>query len=101
MLNAHSPRSASHLTADFVYTDIDLFALAQNLLETAIGFVMTTVCKLWSSLILTNQIGAKTPNDIAPKRRIKSRQNAERVVFYFGLPRRLAIRHRDEGKDSA
>lgn len=30
MLNAHSPRSASHLTADFVYTDIDLFALAQN-----------------------------------------------------------------------
>ena len=56
MLNAHSPRRAIHLTADFVYTDIDLFALAQNLFETAVVFVVTTVCKLWSSLIFTNQI---------------------------------------------
>jgi hypothetical protein len=36
-----------------------------------------------SSPILTNLIRAKTTNDIAPKRRIKSRQNAEQVVFCF------------------
>ena len=31
-------------------------ATVKNLFETVAGFVMTTVCKLWSSLILSNQI---------------------------------------------